>query len=331
MHRANGELLPRTPHSRAPVPRGCSCGATRSRAFGRLVRGLHFEAGTSPFLCHKSPSKRYSPFQICEALRTAVSGRVKSRRHWRQRTSTLSVHLKRTGCSMVNGSGFFSWATRIRSGLLGSSALVRFSYWSRSHTETHPCCPTIVHGTGSSRQVCRVEGGCGTMTREKGPPGSTESPSSRLRMYVLAILVKYVMQNVESSSVVAGLIVRSCGVWEAWSAEASHNESCTGRGRFLLIWGCDSGGYDRATTATDCRAAQGVQARVTLGTGLCLTGGRRGKGGSGTQKFVYQKNGPPRFALLCISFFPMMVTLVWRGVGVQRGGGGVTLHGDKKN
>mmetsp|Transcript_48889 Transcript_48889/g.82076 ORF Transcript_48889/g.82076 Transcript_48889/m.82076 type:complete len:232 (-) Transcript_48889:178-873(-) len=127
----------------------------------------------------------------------------------RTRTSTLSVHLKRTGCSMVNGSGFFSWATRIRSGLLGSSALVRFSYWSRSHTETHPCCPTIVHGTGSSRQVCRVEGGCGTMTREKGPPGSTESPSSRLRMYVLAILVKYVMQNVESSSVVAGLIVRS--------------------------------------------------------------------------------------------------------------------------
>ena len=52
---------------------------------------------------------------------------------------------------------------------------------------------------------------------------------------------------------------------------------------------------------------------------------RKGEGGVLGPKSLCIKNGPIRFSQWQISFFPTMVTLVWReGGGVQRGGGEVT-------
>ena len=54
--------------------------------------------------------------------------------------------------------------------------------------------------------------------------------------------------------------------------------------------------------------------------GKYLKGGEGGgRGGLGPKKFC-TKNGPTRFSLFQITFFPTVVTLIWRGGGFPGGG-----------
>ena len=96
----------------------------------------------------------------------------------------------------------------------------------------------------------------------------------------------------------------------------------------LGAWGSASRS-EEGFMGPDCHSREAWLRRTSLTRQPCgLWAGhmppiRKGGGGSGTQNFVYQ-NGPTRFSLSQISFFPTLVALV-RGGGVLWGSGGGLL------